>query len=313
MNSINAAGFWVVACIAVAACESLAQPARAEIASEEVTIIQGGRQRSALIRVPSSYVPSKPAPLVLVFHGGGGNAANAERTTSMRAQAEKHGLIVAYPNGTGVLKQTLLTWNTWNCCGYAMQNDVDDVGFVRELIATLKRRYSIDTRRIFATGLSNGAMLSYRLACEMSDQIAAIAPVAGALNTDSCAPREPVSVAIFHGTSDQHVRYDGGRNTKQFPGAKPRDDKSVNDAFSTWTKIDKCQPSAPTQYAPSVRKTECSNGEHGSEVVLYSIEGQGHAWPGGTPGLRNGNVDPPSQQISATEVMIDFFLRHPRQ
>ncbi|MGH6612384.1 MAG: alpha/beta hydrolase family esterase, partial [Burkholderiaceae bacterium] len=163
-----------------------------EAALASIAITHQGRERSALVYVPDSYSASKRAPLVLMFHGGGGNAPNAVRTAQMHAHADKHGLIVAYPAGTGRLENTLLTWNAWDCCGYAMQNEVDDVGFTRELIVALKSRYSIDANRIYATGLSNGGMMSYRLACELSDQIAAIAPVAGSLNTDSCTPREPV-------------------------------------------------------------------------------------------------------------------------
>lgn len=276
-----------------------------------ITLIHDQRQRSALVRVPNTYDSSIPAPLLLVFHGGGGNADGAERMAQLAPLADKHNLIVVYPNGTGVLRDRLLTWNTWNCCGYALTQQVDDVGFVRNLIATLKRRYSIDSSRIFATGISNGGMMAYKLGCELSDQIAAIAPVAGALNTDSCAPREPVSVVIFHGTDDQYVLFQGGQNTKRFPGSDPRTDKSVAHAFSTWSALNKCSESNGSQQG-SVRRTVCSNGTRGSEVVLYAIEGQGHAWPGGRAGLRNGNVDPPSQQISASQVMIEFFMRHPK-
>ena len=278
----------------------------------EIAISHQGRQRSAHVYVPPAYTSAKPAPLVLVFHGGGGDAANAERTVQMQRLADLHGLIVVYPNGTGVLNDRLLTWNAANCCGFAMQQKVDDVAFVRELIASLKRRYAIDPKRIYATGLSNGGMMSYRLGCDLSDQIAAIAPVAAALNTDACVPQQPVSAVIIHGTADQHVLFDGGVNKKRFPGSKPRTDTSVEHAYTTWARITRCRPAAAARLDRNVVKTACVDGTHGAEVVLYAIEGQGHAWPGGKPGVRNGNVDPPSQQISASEVMIEFFLRHPK-
>jgi polyhydroxybutyrate depolymerase len=266
---------------------------------DEIALEHGGRQRQALVYVPSSYSPSKPAPLVLVFHGGGGNPGSVERMAQMRQAADRHGLIVAYPGGTGRFADRLLTWNAWTCCAHALKNDVDDVGFVRELIAELKRRYSIDPKRIYATGMSNGGMLSYRLACELSDQIAAIAPVAGALNTDSCRPREPVSAVIFHGTDDQHVRFDGGMSRKRFPGSEPRNDRSVEHAFATWSRINACKRQSPVRHAEEVQKTSCVGGTAGAEVVLYAIEGQGHAWP--------------SQKISATDVMIEFFLAHAKR
>lgn len=299
--------------IAVMALSSISAAHAQDIHTEELSIAHGSRQRTASIYVPPTYSASKPAPLVLAFHGGGGNAANAQRTVQMKQHADRHGFIIAYPSGTGRFKDRLLTWNAWNCCAYAMQNNVDDVGFARELIAELKRRYSIDAKRIYATGLSNGGMLSYRLACEISDQIAAIAPVAGSLNTDSCRPREPVSIVIFHGTEDQYVLYEGGTNKKRFPGSEPRADRSVAHAFTTWSRLNNCRPQSPVRVAKDVQKTACINGTGGAEVVLYAIEGQGHAWPGGLPGLRNGNVDPPTPQISATDTMIEFFLQHPKR
>ena len=149
--------FLLIACaIAPLASREVDAQQRAEgrQSTTSISIPHQGRERTASAYIPHSYTASKPAPLVLMFHGGGGNAANAERTAQMQAQAEKHGLIVVYPSGTGMLKETLLTWNAWNCCGYAIQNNVDDVGFTRELIAALRQRYSIDPKRIYATGLS---------------------------------------------------------------------------------------------------------------------------------------------------------------
>ena len=307
---------WFALCFLLFAAAVTSVPeARAQetVNAGEIAISHQGRQRTARVYVPPAYSSSKPAPLVLMFHGGGGNAENAERTAQMQRVADRYGLIVVYPNGTGALNDRLLTWNAANCCGYAMQQSVDDVGFARELIAALKRRYAIDPKRVFATGLSNGGMMAYRLGCELSDQIAAIAPVAAALNTESCTPQQPVSAVIFHGTADQYVLFDGGLNNKRFPGAKPRVDKPVQHAYTTWTRITQCRPAPPMRLDTQVVKTACTDGTHGTEVVLYAIEGQGHAWPGGRPGVRNGNVDPPSPQISATEVMVEFFLRHPKQ
>ena len=177
-------------CLLLALMLTWVPQARAQEAAGagEIAITHQARKRTARIYVPPQYTPSKPAPLVLMFHGGGGNAENAERTAQMQREADRHVMIVVYPNGTGVLNDRLLTWNAANCCGYAMQQNVDDVAFVRELIATLKRRYAIDPKRIYATGLQRRHLAS-RLGCELSDQIAAIAPVAAALNTESCRRR----------------------------------------------------------------------------------------------------------------------------
>ena len=296
----------IVALLSAATCL-----AAVEASEQQITITHDQRQRSAIVHVPVSYQASQPSPLLLVFHGGGGNAEGAVRMSQFEKLAEQHRMIVVYPSGTGPLSDRLLTWNTWNCCGYANANRVDDVGFVRALIGELERQYAIDPKRIFATGLSNGGMMVHKLGCELSDKIAAIAPVAGALNTDACAPRDPVSVVIFHGTADEYVLFSGGENHKRFPGSKPRVDKSVAHAFSTWSAIDKCTPGQPAR-SGSIEQTTCSNGTRGTDVVLYAIEGQGHAWPGGRRGLRNANVDPPTHEISASQTMVDFFLQHPK-
>jgi len=272
-----------------------------------------GRERAYRLFVPTAYDGKSRVPLVIVLHGGGGNAENAERTTRVAARANTDNFLVVYPNGTGPLPRTLLTWNTWNCCGYALKNDVDDVGFVRAVIEGLEKRFAIDSKRIFATGLSNGAMMAYRLACELSDKIAAVAPVAGTMNTDDCRPREPVSIVAFHGTSDLHVRYEGGPNAKRFPGAEPRVDKSVKHGIDFWARHNSCAMQADVQTKGSVQREDYACRHNGSDVVLYTIQGQGHAWPGGVPGVRNGNVDAPSREISATDTMLEFFWRHPKQ
>jgi len=272
----------------------------------------GGRERTYRVHVPPAR-GQEALPLVIVLHGGGGNGENAARMVQMNGRADRDRFFVVYPDGTGPMQGRLLTWNTWNCCGYAMNENVDDVGFVRELIHRLHDRYAIDRKRIYVTGLSNGAMLAHRLGCELADRIAAIAPVAGALNSDACAPSEPVSVIVFHGTDDEHVPYEGGAGGKQFPGAKPRTDRAVTHAVSTWARVDGCAPVPQRETKGHVTKDGYRDCRSGTEVVLYTIAGQGHAWPGGVPGIRNGNVDAPTREISATDLMVDFFLAHPKR
>lgn len=304
--------FWIAIALVVVAAFGFAPSSRgAEAADGTFSMEYKGRERTALIHVPPGYDKKKPMPLVLVFHGGGGNAANAVRMTRMDEPADKLGILVVYPNGTGRFKTALLTWNSWNCCGYAMENQVDDVAFSRALIDELKKTYPVDSRKIYATGLSNGAIMSHRLGCEMSDVVAAIAPVAGGLNTDSCTPAQPVSVIMFHGTADEHFRYDGG-DGKRFPGAAPRQDKPIRFAFSTWSRLDGCSQNPVGEKTGHVTKETCSRGRNGTEVVLVSIDGQGHAWLGGVPGIRSGNVDRPTTEISATDTMVRFFLAHPK-
>ena len=138
-----------------------------------------GRKRTYLVHVPPSYNGSRPVPLVLVLHGGMGNAAGTEKLTGMSAKADKEGFIVVYPDGTGLLGDRILTWNVGFGFGYALRKNVDDVGFMKALVANLGTKYSIDRARVYATGISNGGMMSYRLASDASDVFAAVAPVCG--------------------------------------------------------------------------------------------------------------------------------------
>lgn len=240
---------------------------------------------------------------------GGGNGENVAGQTGMSMKADRENFIAVYPEGTGTLEDRLLTWSSGNCCGYALDNQVDDVGFLRTAIASLEKQYPIDSARIFAAGISNGGMMAYRTACELSDQIAAIAPVAAALNSE-CKPASPVSILAFHGTADQNVPYNGGAPTKNID-PHPRTDHSVAYAIDFWTRRDGCS-SAPQRTEKGNTVAEVYTGcDRGTSVVLYTLKGGGHAWPGGDRvGLF---LDPPFKEISATDIMWEFFAAHPKR
>lgn len=144
------------------------------------TVDHDDRTRSCLVHVPPKYNPKRPTPIVLVFHGGGSNAEQMMRYCGLNEKADKEGFIAVYPNGTGRLEH-MLTWNGGNCCAYAQWNNVDDVGFTRTLLDDLTKVVNIDRKRVFATRMSNGSIMCYRLASELSDRIAAIAPVSGTM------------------------------------------------------------------------------------------------------------------------------------
>lgn len=270
-----------------------------------------GQTRTYRVHIPPTYDGTTLVPLVVVLHGGGGNAAAVEKQTGMSAKADQAGFIAVYPNGTGPLEDRRLTWNTWNCCGYAAQHNVDDVVFIRALVGQLARDERIDPARIFATGISNGGMMSYRLACEAADLFAAVAPVSGALNTDTCTPGQPVSVIALHGTADENVPYDSGRGTKSFPGTKPtRDDRPVSYAIGFWTAFDQCDPLPQHAQTGNIVRDDYS-GANGAAVMLVTINGGGHAWPDGA--RLAAFLDPPTQEINATDAIWDFFAQHPKQ
>ncbi|MEO8215932.1 MAG: PHB depolymerase family esterase [Acidobacteriota bacterium] len=268
----------------------------------------GGLERRYFVHLPPQYDGRRALPVVLALHGGGGRGDRMDSQTGLTSLADRQGFIVVYPNGTGRFGDRLLTWNSWNCCGFAHVQNIDDVSFFRALISRLKVDYRVDSRRIFATGMSNGGMMTYRLGCELSDQIAAIAPVAGALN-GPCAPSSPVSVIIFHGIEDQHVPFAGGSPRKKVDPHE-RIDNSVATAVSFWVGRDKCNRSPSSESRADAKITRYRSCNAGTEVVLYAIQDQGHAWPGGNRGTLLADI--PSTMTSASELIWDFFKSHPK-
>jgi polyhydroxybutyrate depolymerase len=256
----------------------------------------GGRVRTYLLHVPPTDDVKTPLPLVFVLHGATQSAGSAEKMSRMSAKADQQRFVVVYPSGTGRVP----TWNAGNCCGYALRNRVDDIGFFRALIEKLERDYGIDRKRIYFAGISNGAMMSYRVACEMSDQVAAIAPIEGALNVD-CRPSVPVSVLIFHGTADHLVPFDGG--TTPFQVGDKRTDNSVVNTVAFWVKQDSCSAVPMHEEIAETHGDKYSECQHGAGVTLYVIPGGRHMWPG--VALSGSNVP-------ATDLIWSFFAAHPK-
>jgi polyhydroxybutyrate depolymerase len=270
-----------------------------ETGTQSASLDFGGRTRTYLLHVPPTYAAGTPLPLVFVLHGGGQSPNSAEKMSGMSAKADEKHFIAIYPSGTGRLS-AMPTWNSGNCCGYAMQNNIDDVGFLRALIEKLERDYSVDRKRIYFTGISNGAMMSYRIACELSEQTAAIAPVEGALNVD-CHPAARVALLIFHGTADRLVPFNGGSSPFQIGGK--RDDKSVAYAVDFWVKRDGCSASPMHSETAEVHVDKYSGCQDGTGIELYAIQGGHHMWPGLAI---SGN------SIPATDLIWSFFAAHPK-
>lgn len=272
------------------------------------TLTHDGLERSYILYVPTSINWDAPVPLVFVFHGGTGNAQSAIAMSGFNDVADQNGFILIYPNGTGRLSDDkLLTWNGGDCCGFAQEKDVDDVGFVRAVVTELKSLVTIDAGRIFATGLSNGAILSQRLACEAADIFTAVAPVAGTLNYSPCQPSQPVSVIAFHGTADQHILFDGGHGPDSLVNV---DFASVQDSVGFWITSNDCTLQPQTDSFDDIRHEVWSGCMDDTAVELYTIIGGGHAWPGGNSGWPG--ADKPTQTIAASALIWEFFAVHSR-
>jgi len=263
---------------------------------ERTLTTSDGRTRRYLVRAPEGWDQVTPLPVVLVFHGGGGDDKGAESSTGMTAAAHEAGYLVVYPQGVGkkLLGKRFGTWNAGACCGTALEEQVDDVAFVSELIDALAQDFVIDARRVYATGLSNGAFMVGRLACELSDRIAAVAPIAGVYFTEDCQPSQPVPIMIIHGTEDQCVDIAGGaqcggcftraieqtlETKSEVQDSFPCD--SVTDAAAFWIARDGCEASPETTHPnPDTTCTRYPSCADGAEVRSCVVEGGGHTWPG---------------------------------
>jgi polyhydroxybutyrate depolymerase len=283
-------------------------------------LIHDGIRRTYILHIPPQYDSQKRLPLVLLFHGGGGNAKQALDQYGLAEKANKEGFILVAPNGTGKLKNRLLTWNVSFGFGYAMKNNVDDIGFAQKLIYKLEEKLRIAPDRIFATGISNGGILCHFIAANLSNKIAAIAPVVATIGGKRSAneryilppsPNKAVSVIAFNGLLDKRIPYSGGSQKKSFN--KPVFVKSAQEMHLFWTQVNRCnvKPQIEVNNHKKYKKLTYDQGIHNSEVVQYLILNQGHAWPGGKkPRFK---ADTPSKTVNATDLMWEFFKKHPKR
>jgi polyhydroxybutyrate depolymerase len=237
-----------------------------------------------------------PLPVVLAFHGGGGNAEGFEAYAGLDTLADRAGFLVVYPDGTGPLRRRLLTWNAGpDCCGYARTHDVDDVGFAMAVLDDLARRTPVDSLRVYATGHSNGAMMAYRLAAERAERIAAIAVVAGAMDVPAEAfhPSRAVPVLDIHSVDDPRALYGGGMGPP-FPGTRQRvHHQPVMAGLGRWIERDGCPPQPRIAQTREGASGTADAGQtatllvwdpctSGAKVEHWKLTGVGHAWPGST-------------------------------
>jgi polyhydroxybutyrate depolymerase len=274
------------------------------------TLDHGGQERRYILHRPDGLVVAEAGvPLVLVLHGFAQTAQGMMGFSGMNATADREGFVVAYPEGTGPL--LMRNWNEGSDWKTA-----DDVGFIGRVIDDVGSVVKVDPDRVYATGMSNGGMMCYRLASELSDRIAAIAPVSGTKMTKATIlARRPVSVLHLHGTEDRLVPY-GGPSAR---GARMLEFASVEASVRAWAEFDGC-PDEPRvepvadrdpNDGTTVKRILYGPGREGAEVILYRIEGGGHTWPGGSQnpgflGRTTHDID------DANGTIWRFFARHPR-
>ncbi len=281
------------------AADSLATEVRRVITVDGVT-------RTYLAHIPASVDRSNETPVVLVLHGAGTNGPITVMFSGMNKKADAENFIAVYPDGTGA--GIFLTWNA----GGLSKSKVDDVKFLSAVIDDLALVAKIDPRRIFATGISNGGMMSYLLASELSDRIAAIAPIAGTVTTEKPTPSRSVPVMHFHGTADKIVPVAGpGSDTPKFITFK-----SVDESIKRWCGINGCAATPIVTQFPdtvddgtTVKRFDYPAKVGGGDVVYIEISGGGHTWPGQRALV--SFIGKSTKDISANDLMWEFFLAHP--
>jgi polyhydroxybutyrate depolymerase len=262
-----------------------------------------GQRRRALLQ---GRAGSAPVPLIVALHGTGGTSRLMAKITGLSGRAPG---LVLYPAALGEPGSEDpargAAWNAGPGLGNPAFPDADDVGFLRALIARVREEALVDAARIHLAGLSNGGRMAYRLALEAADLFASMAVVAGSWDGSGPTPSRPVSTLIFHGTADHHIPYEGGLGAK---GRRIVHQSAPETAFA-WAKVMGCAPKIHRSVA-GPHHLDLARGADGTEVGLWTVQGQGHAWPGGRAWAPT--ADAPVMDLDAMGLILDFFARHPR-
>jgi polyhydroxybutyrate depolymerase len=265
------------------------------------TIVSDGIERTYLLEVPPAYDGSDPVPLVLNLHGFGSTAQEQAAYSRFPAKGAAEGFIVLTPQGTGDPPY-------WNIVGVGALTD--DVAFFRTLLDALEAQLCIDAFRVYATGISNGAGMSSRLACELGDRIAAIGTVAGTSFPRNCDPGRPMPVIAFHGTEDALVPYGGGPINAGLGLRFNLQAAPVEESIASWAEHNGCTTGPAREgVAANIERIVYTGCVQNASVELYAIEGGGHTWPGAAMDVPRLGVT--THEIGATELIWAFFLEHP--
>ncbi|MFZ3046747.1 MAG: PHB depolymerase family esterase [Desulfatirhabdiaceae bacterium] len=278
----------------------------------------GNFQRSYYVHFPADYHPNESLPLVVVVHGAFDTGKGMEKFSGFSRLSDKERFIVMYPNGIGILG-FLQHWNAGHCCGKAADDQIDDVGFVSAAIDDLCSKFNVDRKRIYMTGFSNGGMFTYRFGAEKSDMLAAIAPLAASLGGKSSPdmpewrspePSQPLSILVMHGLTDDDVPFEGGASNRR---GGTRSTLSVMESIGFWIEQNGCQDTPVTEHFcdGAVLQTTWTGCRDQTQVVLITLGGWGHSWPG-PYFTRSLDADQPLYHFDAAEIIWDFFTKHAR-
>lgn len=306
----------LAATVLVAGCSG-ARDRRLTGADQTGRLEYAGQTRTYYVHVPPGFTPGTPAPLVLALHGGGGRARHMAQLSHFNREADRAGFLVVYPEGIDQ------HWNDGrDVQDYrAQRENIDDVGFLAQLVASLAGQYSVDRTRVYVTGVSNGGLMTNRLGCERAELFAAIAPVIGSMAVPiaaRCRPARTLPVLIINGTEDPLVPWNGG--SVHFGKRELGRIISIPALTGLWAGLNGCDRPAQIEMLPDVdpndgtrvQRHRYSGCRDSAGVELYEVQGGGHTWPMGPQYFPEALIGRTSQDVDASRVISDFFAAHRR-
>jgi polyhydroxybutyrate depolymerase len=272
-----------------------------------------GTGRIYLLHAPDVYDSATPRPLMVVLHGGGGSAEFAHRVHGWRDLSQREGCLVVFPEASAEdpariagIRENPRIWNDGSRRSAVARRNVDDIGYLASVLDDVQDNFAVDANRVFVSGFSNGASMTFRVGIELSDRIAAIAPVSGHLCLQELRPARSMSMLYLIGLADPLNPFDGGPTTS--PWGARRQKPQVMESILNWVDlVGASHEPTSTHQRDGVKHVHFGPGETGHEVQLYTIEGQGHEWPGAERTLPRSISGPQTKKLNATQVIWDFF------
>jgi polyhydroxybutyrate depolymerase len=320
ISTIVAATIFATAVISATAGGPANQPVPAPGNHNESLEVGSGAKkmtRTFIVHVPPGFDGKSKVAVVFMLHGGGGSGEGAIPETGWDAKSDREGFIAVFPDGTPphpMLPARFLMnprlWNDGSGRGAIGVDNIDDLGFISAMIDFLEARYDADPMRIYCTGFSNGASMTFSAGLNLANRIAAIAPVAGHLWQREKQLAYPVPLLYIVGTDDPLNPLGGGKVTLPWETIENR--PPVEDSLKEWERMLGCGPEVQTARSKGVLEVTYDQCAKGGEVEYYRVAGLGHIWPGGKNRLPEKWVGKPSDSLNATDVIWEFFKAHPR-